>query len=1170
MSESFATVLAAELQQIRDRRAVVQAEKREPVAAAAAPGDAPELRAVQVEALRENLFGLAFSGGGIRSATFNLGVLQRLAKNGLVKHVDYLSTVSGGGFIGSWLMAWIAREGQVQEQLGVVPMPQVRRSVENVERQLPTSRKIQAQAHRDGLPPGYTFDCEPEPVHHLRAYSNYLTPKLGFFSADSWTLVAIYLRNLLLNQLNLLAIAILLIVATRYVVLGFCDAAPVNPLAATLVAVMSFLSMVLAIFVVAREMNRLDEAQPSGGNLQRINSEMKLHFRVLLPLLIAAVTVTWLLTSPTMSLAPANPVNGASPDGLRLRVGTVIPWLQLGQPDAWKTAVNKNIPWSYARKPVLLLCLLHGSISLLAFVRRDAVPQSGPIPNRAVGRWDRSLKFVAAFAAGAVEGLLLFLVLAKILWPVMGDGLHALVDSAPGIESAPAAIVTLGPPLMLLVFIAGSFIEVGLLGTALNGTGREWWSRVCAWSLIYAVLWAGVFGITLFGLKGMEYLGSQHWTWSFSGATLTWLATSIAGALAGNSGSTKDGRGNRFVEIVGTVAPYVFIVGLAVFVSWIVSNIVGPGTAVGPGTIPWGDFNSPEPWWLVGLFGVAAALALLLMWRIDANIFSLNASYGNRLVRCYLGASRKKPHCDDCRHSDPYRGGAPTNSKEPYRNVNPVTGLDPNDDFPLRELQIGAANQRSRRKLPIYWGPFPIVNTALNLVSGDELAWQERQAESFVLTPLYCGSRSTGFQKLEERPEADLLTLGKAVAISGAAASPNMGYHSSPALGALMTVFNVRLGWWMRNPNYVGRQPWAAQSPGMGTFLIRELLGQTNEKGREIYLSDGGHFDNLGVYELVRRRCRFIIACDAGADPNCNFEDLGNLIRKCRNDFGIRIELDVAPIRPSGPDNLSRWHCAVGRIRYSDVHPRDGQPADKPLEDGILVYIKPSLTGDEPPDILNYHRANREFPQEPTSDQFYGESQFESYRALGDHIMAEVLGEPHQRLVETSRLALPTDTAEQVNAKKVRPAKALKKLFDRLKEEWQPAVCQLEENLANSSEGYVALHEILRKESTLERIGMQLYANVLKKAKDDKEPTKSNEVHFICQLLQVMETAWLEMRLDDHPTHALKRGWIRLMKRWASSEIVQEHWKLLKPEFSAGFGRFFERLDRLDVDDGDS
>ncbi len=119
-----------------------------------------------------------------------------------------------------------------------------------------------------------------------------------------------------------------------------------------------------------------------------------------------------------------------------------------------------------------------------------------------------------------------------------------------------------------------------------------------------------------------------------------------------------------------------------------------------------------------------------------------------------------------------------------------------------------------------YPGPYPILNCALNLVGGRDLAWQERKASSFVFTPKYCGydvDRAVLSKDREQRSEGFVATrdfyqpgggprIGTAMAISGAAANPSMGRSSSPALTFLMTVFNVRLGWWIGNPR-VRRPP---------------------------------------------------------------------------------------------------------------------------------------------------------------------------------------------------------------------------------------------------------------------------------------------------------------------------------------------------------------------------
>jgi Patatin-like phospholipase len=181
MSEphTYSTVLEQELHFIEHRRQRTRKERPRIEAAPKKPSEDIEgERRFQKKALEQELFGVALSGGGIRSATFNLGVLQRLAELRLLRHVDYLSTVSGGGYVGGWLEVWLKREG-VDDS-----------AVANVEQELIPSRFMNAEAERVAGR-GLVYDLEPAPVRQLRAYSRYLTPRYGFFSADSWTLIAI-------------------------------------------------------------------------------------------------------------------------------------------------------------------------------------------------------------------------------------------------------------------------------------------------------------------------------------------------------------------------------------------------------------------------------------------------------------------------------------------------------------------------------------------------------------------------------------------------------------------------------------------------------------------------------------------------------------------------------------------------------------------------------------------------------------------------------------------------------------------------------------------------------------------------------------------------------------------------------------------------------------------
>ena len=174
------------------------------------------------------------------------------------------------------------------------------------------------------------------------------------------------------------------------------------------------------------------------------------------------------------------------------------------------------------------------------------------------------------------------------------------------------------------------------------------------------------------------------------------------------------------------------------------------------------------------------------------------------------------------------------------------------------------------------------------------------------------------------------------------------------------------------------------------------------------YLTDGGHFDNLGLYEMILRRCRHIVAIDAGCDSNYLFEDLGSAIRKVRIDLGIPIDIHVVSPKKEG---VKASYYVLGTIRYSVI--------DGPGTDGELLYIKPVIGGEEPTDIAHYASAHPEFPHEPTSDQWFGESQFESYRALGFHAVSAVcqgvradatLGEFFENLKQRSIKSAPGDS----------------------------------------------------------------------------------------------------------------------------------------------------------------
>ena len=236
------------------------------------------------------------------------------------------------------------------------------------------------------------------------------------------------------------------------------------------------------------------------------------------------------------------------------------------------------------------------------------------------------------------------------------------------------------------------------------------------------------------------------------------------------------------------------------------------------------------------------------------------------------------------------------------------------------------------------------------------LEWQERKAVSFVFTPLYCGSGATpdlGFR--DTKDYANGIRLGWAMSVSGAAVSPNAGYSTMPGLALLMTLFNLRLGVWSGNPGKAGDESYRLRGPDNALRpLLSEALARTDDQAKYVYLSDGGHFDNLGVYEMLRRRCRFIVISDATSDPDYAYADLGSVVRKAAIDFGIRITFKHLDMARRGETAVKGAYSAFAVIEYPEVQSSGRR------QRGYLLYIKAYYGGsEEPADVRAYAREPR-------------------------------------------------------------------------------------------------------------------------------------------------------------------------------------------------------------------
>ncbi len=522
--------------------------------------------------------------------------------------------------------------------------------------------------------------------------------------------------------------------------------------------------------------------------------------------------------------------------------------------------------------------------------------------------------------------------------------------------------VWLAVPALLALVVVISHVYVGLTSAWQSDAEREWSARFTGWMLIAATVWFLATGVVLMGpvLLAMVARISASVRSGAVPALLSIVAVlcGIMAAVVARSPGTpaaRRRRGTSFVVRGGLGLAVVFFLWLTVALSMVDTRIINVARSLAGVS---DDSATAGVAMAIAAMLLLFSVGLLLARAIDSNKFSLHAMYRMRLIAAYLGASRE--------------AGA--------RAANRFTGFDDDDNVHLRDLWPQPARRGGNRR------PFHVLNATVNLVGSDNLAWQERKAAPFTFSPLHCGSPALGYRPVQSDPRDPTspgyggelgVSLGTAMAISGAAASPDMGYHSSPILSLLLTFFNVRLGWWLGNPGDAGERTWQRSSPRSSLRpIIDEALGLTNEHNPYVHLTDGGHFDNLGLYAMVQRRCHRIVVVDASSDGGARFGDLAQAIRKVRIDLGVEIDIDLSAIR-SGDTN-----CAIGTIDYAAV--------DGDARRGTLIYLKPELTTADPVDVASYAATHPGFPHDSTVDQWFTESEFESYREMGVRLGAAV------------------------------------------------------------------------------------------------------------------------------------------------------------------------------------
>jgi hypothetical protein len=1127
---NFDGVIDKELEEIDLRRgAISTGSPTPPTSASPAPKADWKTRCHE-----KRLFGICLSGGGIRSATFALGVLQGLTKKGLLQKADYLSTVSGGGYIGSWIQGILNRPADPADPYE------------------PLTRDVPRPASQD-------------PITFLRKYSNYLAPQHGF-SIDTLLIPMIWSRNMILNQVIIVAAFL------AALLLGFLPGAGFLSLVQWsystnkygLWLIMATLATAISILFMARNLSRIArEAVPddpgSGSAQNKLGQTAKSAWRSKWSVDYFAGQGTkyvgWFVVFPIFLsiLFMMFAVFGGNP------------------PESFSESFRvADDFWKLLALFVLFLMLQGFGGFKRCFHGRQV----------AIGKPGRNI--TAFLQIGWMS-----LACASFTWLLLKLVTWLFWQCPPVDEQGSQIAIAYAPPLYVLAVMGGIVLQLGLMGQDFPDAAREWLARAGTLFWIAAAVWAGYFTLAIF----IPYWIASSYHHHFENKTVysvitAWLGTTAASVLAGKSpktsGKAPEEKGEKkpsvSLDLIARYGPFVviggFLILLALGAQWLLHFASGTACACTfePRSILsgfsekgyWNAFTVPPGcwYWPLGLCSASIFIFSVLSWRVNINEFSMHHFYKNRLVRCYLGASAS---------------GEGTRRRPDW-----FTGFSPKDDMALKTLRYEEKATRA---------PYPILNATVNVTAGMELATQERKGLSWIFTPWYSGfepARSDDDRKLRfvgesgkkiqeikeqarqlkdqatrnkklvkiaqkaqdrqtkievsERQAEDQgktyaitdklgtgMAIGTAMAISGAAANPNWGSHSSPQTAFLLTLFNVRLGWWVGNP--ADENTFKRPGPGVALFsLFSELFGTLHEGSPYLNLSDGGHFENLGMYELIRRRCRYVIAIDGEADPDYHFEGLGGAVRKCRNDFGIDIVINPRPIQLN--NGLNRAHCVVGRIHYPES-----------AEHGWILYIKSSVTGDEPADVEEYRREHPDFPQQSTIEQFFTESQFESYRMLGLHVVNTAL--------DRYNSALPLDES-----------------FERLSARWEMPPQAPEGAFTRHAEAYSNLMNRLADHPELTNLDAEIVQDFPARAKAQPE---REAIFFWLELIQLAENIFVDLNLADeevwkHPAYA---GWRRVFKYWASRPALQAVWGIKQKDgtragqaenYGKAFRNFFDDL----------
>ncbi len=909
----------------------------------------------------EHVFGaplsaLCLSGGGVRSATYCLGLLRAFAQAGILKKFDYQSTVSGGGFAGAFISRWVRERGfkEVEKDLGNDKM----------------------------------FSEPFAALAHFRRYVSYLTPKLGLIGLDSLAGGILFLRNLFINWLVILPwifAASLLPHLLAWIVSYFGDGngdKSKSLIWIALACAATFFASYLVNILNRPEPydtpNILPDAEdpPFNGLMQRfvwpafvvvLLAILMLGVRPLGPHAFldfknSIVSQFIEVKADPLSLFRPNPMCSANNPLMTLEALQSQRQMATCNHSGLVEIVIQKFPQLVLLALVILALLFH------AYVLTKRYKSYSDLR-------DKALTFAGSFVVAFLQvgfGLVAFLCLQLLVMPQ--DTKLAVF----------LAVISLPLILQFTYFVSDAIYNALFSRSKSSDMDQEWTARISGSLLSLPVAWAILSFIVLW-IPLVWMAASSSDSKPQTGLGVLTGITSISGLISfilTQAGKAMENvnKGRQLWKEIGLRW------GLTLFLGIFTISIVIQFSTFGVQSIAtvsqlWVSSTSfqassflksvPPPLLNVVVGLSVILLPLILAYTVDRfanlNKFSLHGIYRNRLTRSFVGAA------------NPAR-----TTREPG-----FLNLLSTDNISLASLNRTV--QGPQINGPLVPPSFLVINMALNIPGSHDLSQQERKALPFTMTPKSCGSaalplatgegqfRSSGdyascetkHQNFAPRP----MSLGGAIAISGAAFDPAMGRFGSSAMRLLLTLVNVRLGAWLGNPGPAGQSTYKEKGPTLMIWpLAREFLGLANETDEYIHLSDGGHFENLATYEMLRRRCEFIVVVDAGCDPKYLFEDLGVLQRLARVDLNAEIKLPPGDLEKLKEGSKA---CSVGSVTYKD---QNGEVTGT----GIFCYIKPSMAPELQPAVTSYQRNSLTFPHETTLNQFFSESQFLAYLMLGE------------------------------------------------------------------------------------------------------------------------------------------------------------------------------------------